>query len=272
MSWQYADIHTHLNFAAFDNDRDEVIARAQESNTLCINVGTQLDTSRKAIALAERFEGMYASVGLHPIHTSKSFHDASELGEGGSEFVSRGEEIDITAYQKLATHPKVVAIGECGLDYYRLESDTKEKQQQAFVSQIAIARELRKPLMLHIRNAYHDAYEILKSEWEGVSNLHFFAGSVDEARMFLNLGCTFSFTGVITFAESYHEVIRFLPLDRIMSETDAPYVPPVPYRGQRNEPSYVQHVVHKIAEIKGIPTAEVKEALLGNAYRTFMLG
>jgi len=282
MSFQYIDIHAHLNFAAYDPDRDEVIKRCQEAKVAVINVGTQLDTSRGAIELAEKHEHMWAIVGLHPIHTSKSFHDHNELGEGGAEFTSRGEVFDREAYRKLLAHPKVVGLGECGLDYYRLDEGTKELQKKNFIEQIELANEVGKPLMLHIRNAppqtsgsgasaYADAYEILKTHAKVPGNLHFFAGSIDEARPFLDLGYTFSFTGAITFAKNYVDVIKFLPLDRIMIETDCPYVAPKIYRGQRNEPAHVREVVKKIAEIKELSIETVEQALVGNARRVFGL-
>jgi TatD DNase family protein len=279
MEPKYFDIHSHLNFNAYDADRGEVIRRMQEAGVGTITVGTQFDTSKSAVALAEQYEHVYATVGLHPIHTSASHHDEAELGEGGKEFTSRGEEPDIAAYRELAQHPKVVAIGEVGLDYYHQDQDSTDKQLKAFHLMIELANEVSKPLMLHIRNApagkggrsaYADAFSILKDESRVPGNLHFFAGTIDEAKPFLDLGYTFSFTGVVTFARSYDEVIKYIPLDRIMSETDAPYVTPAPYRGKRNEPTYVVEVVKKIAEIKGIDVEVVSAQLLSNVNRDFL--
>ncbi|OHA27324.1 MAG: hypothetical protein A3C06_00535 [Candidatus Taylorbacteria bacterium RIFCSPHIGHO2_02_FULL_46_13] len=272
MEPQYIDIHAHLNFSAFDADREEVVKRTLEANTAVINVGTQKDTSVKAIEIAKQYPGkMFATIGLHPIHTSKSYHDKQELGEGGAEFTSRGEQFDMEYYKKLAQDPSVVAIGECGLDYFRLEADTKEQQRKAFIEQIELANTVDKPLMLHIRNAYQDAYEILKTHAKVPANLHFFAGTIEEAKLFLDLGLTFSFTGVITFARSYDEVIKYLPLDRIMTETDAPYVTPAPHRGKRNEPRFVSYVAEKIAVIKELDAESVKKTLVSNAVRVFAL-
>jgi TatD DNase family protein len=271
MQSRYIDIHAHLNFAAYDADRDEVIKRCEDASVAVINVGTQIDTSRGAIELTERHEHMWAIVGLHPIHTSRSFHDHNELGEGGAEFTSRGEMFDKEAYRKLLAHPKVVGLGECGLDYFRLEEGTKDLQKKNFIEQIELANEVSKPLMLHIRNAYADAYEVLKAHSKVPGNLHFFAGTIDETRPFLDLGYTFSFTGAITFAKNYVDVIKFLPLDRIMSETDCPYVAPKIYRGKRNEPAHVREVVKKIAEIKELSTEMVEQALVANARRVFRL-
>ncbi len=278
MQSRYIDIHAHLNFVAYDADRDEVVKRASEAGVAVINVGTQIDTSRAAIELTEKYDNMWAIVGLHPVHCSKSFHDEQELGPafanasvGKGGFVSRGEVFDRVAYKKLLEHPKVVGLGECGLDYYRLEEGTKEVQKKNFIEQIELANEVKKPLMLHIRNAYADALQVLKAHAQVPGNLHFFAGTIDEARPFLDLGYTFSFTGAITFAKNYVEVLKFLPIENIMSETDCPYVAPVPYRGKRNEPSYVPEIVKKIAEIKGSDLEETAAALLQNAARVFKL-
>src|SRR3989344_4690627 len=160
---KYIDIHSHVNFKAFDDDRNEVIKRALDNDTWVINVGTQVDTSRKAVEMAHQYEeGVYAIIGLHPIHTGASFHDVQELGpafakatdgQGKEEgFTSRGEVFSKEIYEKLLADPKTVAIGECGLDYYRLDEDSIAKQKEAFIAQIELANEYDKPLMLHIRN------------------------------------------------------------------------------------------------------------------------
>lgn len=277
---KYIDIHSHVNFTAFDADRDEVIKRALENDTWVINVGTQIDTSTSAVELASKYEeGVYAVIGLHPIHTGASFHDTKELGEGGKEFTSRGEVFDKNAYRELLKNPKVVAIGECGLDYYRCTEESIAKQKEAFIAQIELANEFNKPLMLHIRNlpigrqvvqgSYFDTIDLLKEHAKVKGDVHFFAGTWEEAKAFLDLGFTLSFTGVITFTHDYDEVIRNTPLDMIMTETDSPYVAPVPHRGKRNEPIYVKEVVKKIAEIKNLPETEVAEAIIKNAKRLF---
>ena len=281
---KYIDIHSHLNFKAFDADRDEVIKRALENDTWVITVGTQLDTSKKAVEMANQYEGgVYAIVGLHPIHTGASYHDEKELGEGGKEFTSRGEIFDKESYRELLKDKKVVGIGECGLDYYRCTPDSISKQKKAFIEQIKLANEVGKPLMLHIRNnpedktynAYMDALELFKkySKVNHVNgargDVHFFAGTLEDTKAFLDFGFTLSFTGVITFTEDYDEIIRNTPLDMIMSETDSPYVTPIPYRGKRNEPSYVKEVVKKIAKIKNLSEKEVAEAIMANAKRVF---
>lgn len=275
---KYIDIHSHVNFKAFDEDRDEIIRRALDSDTWVINVGTQIDTSRKAVEIAHEYEeGVYAIIGLHPIHTGASHHDEKELGEGGAEFTSRGEVFDKEKYLELLRDPKVVGVGECGLDYYRCDTESIEKQKKAFIGQIEIANEVGKPLMLHIRNnpqdstydAYTDSLEILKQHAKVKGDVHFFAGSLDIAKKFVDFGFTLSFTGVITFTHDYDEVIKATPLNMIMSETDSPYVTPIPYRGKRNEPLYVSEVAKKIAEIKGLPPSIVAEAIIENAKRVW---
>ena len=214
--------------------------------------------------------GVYAIIGLHPVHTGKSFHDEKELGEGGKAFTSRGEDFDYEYYKKLAEHPKAVGIGECGLDYYRLETGSEQKQKQAFSAHIALANGTKKPLMLHVRSgsgksAYREALSILKREAKVGGNFHFFAGSWDEAREVLDAGFYLSFTGVLTFARTYDEIVKNTPIDRIMSETDSPYVAPVPYRGKRNEPLYVKEVVKAIAQVRGADEESVRAQLLKNA-------
>lgn len=266
---RYFDSHTHVNFAAYDGDREAAILRAKEAGVAMNVVGTQLDTSSSAVALALKYDNVFATIGLHPIHTSKSYHDAKELGEGGKEFTSRGEIFDSKAYEAFGRSPRVIAVGECGLDYYRAEANTKGLQKKVFIEQIELANTLGKPLMLHIRNAYADAYEILKTHAKVKGDVHFFAGTWEEGKKFLDLDFTLSFTGVVTFTHDYDEVIKNTPLDMILSETDAPYVTPVPYRGKRNEPAHVVEVVRAIARIRGEDVEKVSEQLFANARRVF---
>lgn len=268
---KYFDAHTHTNFVAYQDDRAEVIARAKEAGIGLNVVGTQFDTSRTAVELAKKYDNVWATIGLHPIHTTSSHHDVRELGEGNKEFTSRGEQFDISNYEELGQSPRVIAIGECGLDYYRVDESTKDVQSKAFIEQIDLANKLGKPLMLHIRNAYDDALEILKAYAKVRGDVHFFAGDWGIARKFLDLGFTLSFTGVITFAHEYDEVVKGAPFDMILSETDAPYVTPAPYRGRRNEPLYVQEVVQRIAEIKGETLEKTAAQLLENARRVFKI-
>ncbi len=272
MKFRRIDIHAHVNFAAYDADRDGVIKRALDAGTAIINVGTQVDTSRQAVELARKYEkGVYAIVGLHPVHTTASLHDKEELGEGGAAFYSRGEIFDAARYKEYLSDPRVVGIGEIGLDYYHFNPASNAKQQQDFISQIGLANESSKPMMLHIREAYRDAHRILIEHAKTKGNVHFFAGTIEEARLFLDAGFTLSFTGVITFAEQYKELVEFVPLDMIQAETDSPFVSPAPLRGKRNEPANVSYVVAKIAEIKKMSLDKVEDALLENARRVWGL-
>lgn len=272
------DSHTHTQFAAFDDDREETTKRALDNNIWLINVGSQKETSKKAVEIAQKYsKGVYATVGLHPIHTGKSYSDPQELRE-----VICEEIFNYDFYKNLALNGKVVAVGECGLDYFRItnnESQIKNLQKEIFIKQIQLAKELEKPLMIHCRpskgseDAYNDLYEILKSENLGHIPviLHFFIGFLEAAKKFLDLGCYFTFGGVITFGDNYDEVVKYIPLDRILLETDAPYVAPVPFRGKRNEPLYVKYVAQKLAEIKKLDLNKVAEATTKNAFEVFKL-
>lgn len=249
---KYIDIHAHLNFPEYDTDRAEVIKRTAEAEVGVINIGTDKKTSEEVVKLADENDNMWAVIGAHPHAVEEGF--------------------DYDFYKNLAIHPKVVAIGECGLDYFKVEDEeTKLKQQELFKQQIALAKEVGKPLMLHIRETYDEVLSMLEQEGAGRAHAHFFAGSWEVAKRFLDRGDSLSVTGVITFTDAYDEVIKNVPLDRLMAETDAPYVAPVPYRGKRNEPLYVKEVVAKIATLKNLPEPEVATQLLQNAKRVFDL-
>lgn len=278
MNPKYIDAHAHMNFAAYNEDRDEVIKRALDNDVWMINVGTKEKTSKFTVDLANKYdEGVYAIIGLHPVHTNKSFHDKDEIGEEGTPFTSSDEVFNKAFYGELVKDPKVVGIGETGLDYFRPEGDEKEykdRQVKAFTSQIELALENDLPLMIHCRDAYIDTLEILESYKKDVGDklrgdFHFFSGNLDETKRILDLGFTVSFTGVITFTSDYDELVRYVPIDRILSETDCPYVTPKPYRGQRNEPLYVREVAKKIAEIKGLDKEETRNKLIDNIAKLF---
>ena len=259
------DIHAHLQFEQFDGDRAEVIARAREGGVGVINVGTDLETSRAAIKLAETNLDMWATVGIHPTDLPRQSEAAAGLHE----------------LRELVAHGKVVAIGECGLDYFHIKDEDERKEQTKFFEQqIAIAQEVAKPLMIHCRpslgtqDAYQNLLEILSyhlkpTNYNLSGNVHFFAGTWAEAKTFLDLGFSLSFTGVITFARDYDEVIKNTPQDRIMVETDCPFVAPALYRGKRNEPVYVLEVLKKMAEIRGEDEENLRQAVLANACRFF---
>jgi TatD DNase family protein len=270
----FIDIHSHVNFAAYDADRKEIIDAALAANVWMINVGTAEETSVSAIDVAEHYEqGIFAAVGLHPGHANPSHHDPAEFKDGLN---LPHEQFNEQVFSDMAKNKKVVAIGECGLDFFReTDSDAKRNQIKAFEQQIELAAKTDLPLMIHCRAAYVEALDMLasyKKEFTGLrGDIHFFAGSWQEARQFLDLGFTLSFTGVITFARDYDEVIRNAPLASIMSETDCPYVTPVPYRGKKNQPLYVREVVKKIAEIRGEEFELVRAAMVDNAFRMFKL-
>ncbi len=293
---KFFDVHTHVQFAAFKDDWQEVIKRALGAGVSLINIGTQKDTSARAVEFAKEFpSGVYATVGLHPIHTEKSYHDPQELGapplstisnsrelENNNKkvrgFTSREEEFDYDYYKKLALEPKVVAIGECGLDYYRLGQGANReaqiaKQKTAFLKQIELSLEVEKPLMIHCREAFSDLISMLNDSRQAFSDLpgvvHFFTGTINDAKKLLDLGFSFTFGGAITFARNYDEIIKLTPLNRILSETDAPYLAPAPHRGQRNEPAYVIEVVKKLAEIKSLSEEKMAEQILENSQRIF---
>jgi TatD DNase family protein len=280
---RYIDTHAHLNLSAFTDDVDVVAARCVEKGVGMINIGTKHTTSARAVELAAQYDHLYAIVGLHPIQTVPGTHDEDEIGEGGQQFVSRGEVFDLAAFRTLAQSPKVVGIGECGFDYWHCPPETYEIQEAAFLAQIALANELQLPLMIHTRgpkpgetsptgrSVYEDVYDILKQHATVPFNVHFYAGTLDEAKRFIELGGTISFTGVITFAKSYEEIIREIPLEYMHAETDCPYVAPVPYRGQRCEPHMVIEVYKKIAALKGCGEDEVRQVLFQNAARLYRI-
>lgn len=251
---KYFDIHSHLNFSDYENDWKEVIQRLRDTETHTIAIGTDLKSSRKAVELADKYPEIYASIGIHPVDNTSEFFDES-------------------AFAELVGNPKVVSIGECGLDFYHAKKEEDyERQKALFLIQIDFALNHDKPLMIHARNAYEEILEILEPlkkiyKEKLYGNIHFFAGSWEIAERFIAIDFTLSFTGVITFVRDYDDVIRNAPLSSIMSETDAPFVAPAPYRGKRNEPSYVSEVVRRIAELRGEGLEEVRQALVENALR-----
>lgn len=261
------DTHCHLNFRAFKDEAAAAIARAKAVNVRhIINVGSQWDTSARAVAMTQEHDSLWAAIGLHPVHLFEQ-----EINEEETHFVTRAEVFDAARYRELAqSSPRVVAIGECGLDYYRFPGgveprEVKLKQAELFRVHIDLATELNLPLIIHCRDAYDDLFDILseavaqgKLPKRGVN--HCFLGSRAQAKKFLDLGFYISFTGIITFKNANLElikVVREAPLEMILTETDAPYLAPHPYRGQRNEPAYVVATAKKIAEVKGLTLEEV---------------
>ena len=309
------DTHAHVNFAAFKEDAEPTIKRALWTEDVqMVLVGTQIDTSREAVAMAEKFgNGVYAAIGIHPVHTYSQHLDEEET------ILRRGKKIlTLNEYRKLAASPKVVGIGECGLDYFRLPEDgdiaaIKQGQKEVFIEQIKLARELNKTLIIHSRSskgtddACLDILEILKtpSLWrhsEGVPPteeslklgkeilrpsdafraqddalprfvLHSYTGSPEVAKMFVDIGSYVSFNGIITFDKTGNQeaVLKVVPDDKIVLETDCPYLTPVPMRGKRNEPSYVRFVAEHVAGLKGLSADELARQTTTNALTLFRI-
>ncbi len=271
---KYFDIHSHLNDARFLDDMDDALLRMREAGVASIVVGTDKKMSERAVELAEAHPDIWATIGVHPTDDPKEVYDEA-------------------AFCKMAKHPRVVAIGECGIDYFRLEDNRArgrienmdreaDRQHELFSRQMELAASVDKPLMIHGRpekgsmDAYEDILHILKSGQERYGgnvrgNVHFFVGDTKIAKQFLDCGFTMSFTGVLTFSHDYDYVLKYIPLESIHAETDAPYVAPIPYRGKRNEPAFVVETIRAIAEIKGIDIEVVIDALQKNAIRVFGL-
>jgi TatD DNase family protein len=266
---KYIDIHCHLDSQDYSADRAEVLERMKEENIGAITIGTSLSESKRAVEIAEQNKSVWACIGIHP---------------------NEKEEFTEEEFENLVKSPKVVGIGECGLDYLAPRSSSGAKsevgfeirqlQKELFEKQIEFALKYDKPLMLHVRDerlsrmAYQDVVDILniyKKEFGEKlrGNIHFFAGDIEIAGKFLDLGFTMSFTGVVTFTRDYDEVIKYLPTSSIMSETDAPWVSPVPHRGKRNEPSFVIEVIKRLAEIRGEKLEELNKIIVRNAERVF---
>lgn len=275
------DTHAHVNFRAYKDDAKEVLQRSLDNGVWVVNVGSQIDTSRQAVELAEQFaEGVYAVVGLHPEHTHSQYVDEEE-----THFKTREEDFDQAVYAELARHPKVVGVGECGLDYYRLPEDKalhdqiKEKQVEVFKKQIRFAKAHNKALVVHSRpekgsdELYHDMLQVF--EEEKVRDMRFVVHSYTHVpeflEKFLEFGAYVSFNGIITFDKTGNmkKLVELCPVERILLETDCPYLTPVPNRGKRNEPDFVRFVASKVAELKKMTEAEIATATFNNAKQLF---
>lgn len=276
---EYFDSHTHVQFAAYDEDRHELIKNTLEEGVGMINVGTNLETSKSAIELANKYDEkpVFATVGLHPTHTYSNYKDENEMNDSSG----LEKSFDYEVYKNLASKNKVVAIGECGLDYFRLKSKEKKEirkiQIEVFEKHLELAKELGLPLMIHCRpssgsdDAYEDLIDVVNSIEGSKPTLiiHFFVGSKKVTKKFLDLGSFFTFGGVTTFVRDYDEVIDYIPIDRIMLETDAPYVTPEPHRGKRNEPLFVKEVYKKIAKLKNLDIKKLQDIILKNNESVF---
>lgn len=247
------DAHAHITRDCFE-DVEEVIERAKEAGVNKIICSAfNFSSSKDAFVLTQKYENVYSNAGFHP------------------ENVDEIEEDSLKELENLAQNPKVVAVGEIGLDYHR-EGFDKKKQKEFFIKQIELANRLKKPIVVHTRDAMGDTIDILKEHSPICpSLLHCFSGSLESAKILLELGFSFSIGGVVTFknAKTLPEVVKNLPLERILLETDCPYMTPVPFRGQRNEPKNVVYVADEIARIKGISIEEVAKVTTENAKRLF---
>jgi len=296
---KYIDIHSHLGFEDYGGDKKEVINRMKESGVGTIAIGADLASSIEAVKVATENENIWACIGQHPTHNANINESDNHNNNNNNDVHGERQNqvsdsllgFDEKDYEELVNNPKVVAVGECGLDYFNLEGDIekiKDRQKEIFIKQINFALKYDKALMLHIRNApknlqggtlqssaFEDTLKILnKIKKEGglksfQGNVHFFTGKLATAQKFIELGFTISFVGLITYVNDFDKIIRGLPSESLQAETDSPYVAPVPYRGQRNEPSYVVEVYKKIAEIRGEDPEMVRLQLLENARRVF---
>lgn len=247
------DSHCHPQFPQYDHDREEVIKKTLEQEVQMICVGTDLETSKKAIELAQRYKGIWATVGLHP-------ND------------NLNEDFDAEIYKKLAKEEKVVAIGEIGLDYYRTtKEEDRKRQKERFKKQFSMTLELNMPLVLHCREAYGDMLEIIENSAQLRGVVHSFTSDWETAKKFIDLGFFIGLNGIITFTDQYNDVVKNISLDNLLLETDAPYLSPVPERGKRNEPWKVKFVAEKIASIKNMNMAEIEKITTQNTVNLFNL-
>ena len=250
------DTHAHYDAHQFDPDRDQVLsALPGQGVELVVNPGCDLDSSGRAVALAGRYPFVYAAAGVHP------------------EDCAGWKDADVEELRTLAAQPKVVAVGEIGLDYYWPENPPRELQRQVFRAQMALARELELPVIVHDREAHGDSIDIVREFPEVRGVFHCFSGSAEMARELVRLGWMISFTGVLTYknARKAVEAAQAVPLDRLMIEPDSPYMAPVPYRGQRNQSGYVAQVCTRLAELKGLDPEQCSRITLENGRNFFRI-
>lgn len=282
---KFIDSHCHVHFNAYKEDMDEVIQRTLDQGTFMITVGTQKDTSRAGLEVAQRYQGMWASVGLHPNHTvEQSFWDNDELSpeqQTTSQIKTRCESFDMEYYRGLVEHPKCIALGETGLDYYRIPENADRQmviqtQEQTVRAHFDLATEANLPVIIHCRDAYSqqaqligEYLEIGKLTRRGV--IHCFTGTLPEAQSFLEQGFFISFSGILTFSKELQKVAKALPLQKLLVETDSPYLTPVPDRGVRNEPWRVKHVAQKLADLHAISLEQVADQTFENTKQVFGL-
>jgi TatD DNase family protein len=284
------DTHAHINFKVFDNDLEGVIKRSLDNNTYFINVGSNLGTSVKAIEIAKKYDGVWAVIGCHPEHLVDDINEKVFLDNKEQVIKIKKEIFDYKKYFELAkSSKKVVGIGETGLDFFYLKPEkqdiekAKELEITVFKQFIKLAKELNLPLILHCRGeegrnyeAYDLMIDIISSKLQAPSSkpngvIHCFGGDLEQAKKFIDLGFFIGFTGIVTFknAKEIQQIAKVIPLEKILIETDSPYLAPVPFRGKVNEPIYVRYVAEKIAELKGLKFEEVAERTFINAKNLF---
>lgn len=269
------DTHAHLNFNAYKDDYKEVIDRTLKNNIWMINVGSQHDTSKRAVEIAEKYpEGVYAAIGLHPIHLSEGIFK-TKVDEEEIQFKTKDEQFDYKKYKELAQSKKVVAIGEIGFDYwYRPKTETKkaqykQRQKETFLAQLQLAKELNLPVIFHCRVAHNDLLEAIKEfNWPKLRGVaHCFVGNWGEAQEYLKMGFFLGINGII-FKLNLDDMITKIPMDRLLIETDCPYLTPDPMEG-RNESIYLKYIVEKISKIKNISVEEIENTTTQNAKLLF---
>ncbi|MFA6105128.1 MAG: TatD family hydrolase [Patescibacteria group bacterium] len=272
------DSHAHCQFRSYGNETENMMKRNLEKKVVVNIVGTEKGTSSAAVEMADKYPDAYASIGLHPGHLFSEFHDTGE-----SENKINEKDFDVEFYESLAKHPKVVGIGECGLDFYRLPENVSreiviKKQTEVFLLQATIAKKYNLPLVIHCREAHPEMISTLSSMNDFSGTMHCYTSNWENAKKYLDLGLYLGFTGVITFPpqkknplaqEELWQVIKNMPLERILVETDCPYLAPVPYRGKQGEPWMVEEVIKKIAELRGESVELIRQKTTENALRLF---
>lgn len=259
------DTHCHLDFPDYDNDREVLIKNTLEACVGMITIGTDLESSKKAVEIAEKYDGIFATIGVHPHEANKEFPKKK--------------------FYELIKNKKVVGVGECGLDFFRIEKDeekTKKLQNDLFIKQIELAIAANKILVVHSRESYKETQEVLEAYADKLVGIviHSFTGNYKEAKMFLDIGCYIGFNGIITYKPRKDRqpggsdpellaAVEKAPLEKILLETDAPFVSPVPFRGKRCEPFYVKNIAEKIAEVKKISVEDVVRITTENAMSFF---
>ncbi len=273
------DTHAHVQFQAYKDDQKQVLERCRSKNMILNIVGTQKDTSKMAVELAEQFDWMYASIGTHPIHLHSTHVDEEETS-----FQSREEDFDEAFYEQLAQSPKVIGVGECGLDLFHVPTDVPkeqvlEKQKNVFIKHAQFAHKHNFPLVIHCRDAHDEMIEVLQAlPFQVRGTVHCYTSHWDHAQKYLDMGLYLGFTGVLTFPPKKSqphiqgnliEVAKKMPFERMVLETDSPYLAPAKYRGQRAEPWMLEEQIKFIAQLRGMSQEQVQQGIEENTLRLF---